>query len=80
MDGTLQPFALRAIAVGTLAVFSGAPRTAAHFRIGSLGVMQWACLGTSAAFWTPVQAQAGLVTVNLETHKNYTTTGWLILF
>ena len=43
--------ALGVTALGTLAVFAGAPRTAAHFRNGSLGAMEWACLSSSAAFW-----------------------------
>lgn len=43
--------ALGATAFGTLLVFAGAPRTAAHFKNGSLGFYEWACLGTSAAFW-----------------------------
>ena len=42
--------ALGATAFGTLLVFAGAPRTAAHFRNGSLGFYEWALLGGSAAF------------------------------
>ena len=43
--------ALGGVALGTLAVFAGAPRTASHFRNGQLSFMEWACLGTSSLFW-----------------------------
>ena len=42
--------AVGAAAFGTLAVFAGVPRTAAHFRTGSLNFSEWAMLSTSALF------------------------------
>lgn len=42
---------LAAASLGTLAVFAGSPRTAAHFRNGSLGFYEWACLLTSGVAW-----------------------------
>lgn len=51
--------ALGATAVGTAAVFIGSPRTAAHFKNGSLTFLEWACLGTSGLFWYTAGSQVG---------------------
>lgn len=39
------------VGLGTLAVFAGSPRTAAHFRTGAMGFNEWACLWASGATW-----------------------------
>ena len=36
---------------GTVAVFAGAPRMAAHFRNGQCGFYDWLCLMSSGLFW-----------------------------
>ena len=54
-------FALAATAAGTFAVLAGSPRTAAHLRSGSMTFLEWACLGTSGAFWYGSSSWAGSV-------------------
>ena len=51
--------ALAATAMGTFAIFAGAPRTAAHFRAGNMTFYEWACIGTSALFWYGSASMAG---------------------
>ncbi len=56
---TTVGLALGATALGTLAVFAGSPRTAAHFRAGNMTFLEWACLGSSALFWYGGASMAG---------------------
>ena len=56
---TTVGLALGATAFGTLAIFVGAPRTAAHFRTGNMTFLEWACLGTSSLFWYGSASVAG---------------------